>query len=158
MNKHYYVDKATRCVLGEVLTPTPSGAANVLIWQAPASGLPAPEEYCTVSADGLTVTADADWQAKERKKLVPAMVTEYQAKSALMQTPHASGKDCYSVVEAFMSSPQAPAQIKLAWATCRDYERTDDKIYLIVRDVLAIPETDLETWLDDMFIKAKVIH
>lgn len=157
--KYYFVDKTSRRILGEVLTATPAGEnPDIVIWQAPAAGLPAPEEYCTVSVDGLTVTADADWQAKERKKLVPAMVTEYQAKAALMQTPHTSGKDCYSVVEAFMSSPQATAQIKLAWATCRDYERLDDKIYLIASSVLAIPETDLETWLDDMFIKAKAIH
>ena len=89
---------------------------------------------------------------------VPRRVTEYQAKSALMQTPHASGKDCYSVVEAYMASPQTTPQLKLAWATCRDYERLDDKIYLIARSVLAIPESELETWLDDMFIKAKAIH
>lgn len=157
--EYYFVDKVSQRILGGVLTTTPAGEnPDVVIWQAPAAGLPAPEEYCTVSADGLTVTADADWQAKERKKLVPAMVTEYQAKSALMQTPHASGKDCYSVVEAYMASPQTMPQLKLAWATCRDYERLDDKIYLIARSVLAIPESELETWLDDMFIEAKAIH
>ena len=155
--KYYFVAKTSRRILGEVLTQTPSGDADVLIWQSPVDPLPAPEHYCTVSADGLSVTADADWQTQERKKQVPAMVTEYQAKSALMQTPHASGKDCYAAVEAFMATPQAPAQIKLAWATCRDYERMDPKIYLIARNVLQIPEAELEDWLDTMFLKAKVI-
>lgn len=84
-------------------------------------------------------------------------VTEYQAKSALIQTPHASGKDCYSVVEAFMSSTQSPAQIKLAWATCRDYERMDDKIYLIARDVLGFGPDVIEQKLDDLFVLAKTI-
>ena len=156
---YYFIDKTSRRILGEVLTPEPSGEnPNLLIWQSTVAQLPAPENYCVVSVDGLSVTADADWQAQERKKLVPAVVTEYQAKSALMQTPHASGKDCYSVVEAYMASPQTTPQLKLAWATCRDYERLDDKIYLIARSVLVIPESELETWLDDMFIKAKAIH
>ena len=155
--KHYFVDPASRRILGEVLAFTPENPEAYRIWQAPASGLPAPEEYCTVSADGLSATADADWQVKERKKLVPAMVTEYQAKSALLQTPHSSGKDCYAVVEEFMAAPAAPAQIVLAWKTCRDYERTDSKIYLIARNVLQIPEAELETWLDTMFIKAKAL-
>ena len=88
---------------------------------------------------------------------VPFRVTEYQAKAALLQTPHNSGKDCYTVVEEFMATPAAPAQIVLAWKTCRDYERTDSKIYLITRNVLQIPEAELETWLDNMFIKAKAI-
>lgn len=84
-------------------------------------------------------------------------VTEYQAKATLMQTLHASGKNCYEVVEEFMGNASAPPQIKLAWATCRDYERLDEKIYLIVRNVLQIPEAELETWLDNMFIQAKAI-
>ena len=95
--------------------------------------------------------------AEQRKLSIPTTVTEYQAKSALMQASHASGKDCYAVVEAYMATPQAPAQIKLAWATCRDYERMDPKIYLIARNVLQIPEAELEDWLDTMFLKAKVI-
>ena len=84
-------------------------------------------------------------------------VTEYQAKATLMQTVHVSGKSCYAVVEEYMASPSAPPQIKLAWATCRDYERLDDKIYLIARNVLQIPEAELETWLDNMFIQAKTV-
>ena len=95
--------------------------------------------------------------AETHKLSIPYRVTEYQAKSALMQTQHSSGKDCYTVVEEFMLSASAPPQIKLAWATCRDYERLDDKIYLIARNVLQIPEAELETWLDNMFIKAKAI-
>ena len=92
-----------------------------------------------------------------RKLSVPARVTEYQAKSTLMNTPHTTGVDCYTVVENFMSSPAATPAIKLAWTTCRDYDRTDEKIYLIARNVLQIPEAELETWLDNMFIQAKTV-
>lgn len=95
--------------------------------------------------------------AETQQLTVPYRVTEYQAKAAMLQTPHISGKACYTVVEEFMAGPSAPPEVVLAWKTCRDYERGDSKIYLIARNVLQIPEAELETWLDNMFIKAKAI-
>lgn len=156
--KHYFVDPNSRRILGEIFASEPANPDGHLIWQAPASGLPAPWGYCTVSADGLTVTADADWQAKERKKLVPEKVTEYQAKSALMQTMHISGKTCYTVVEEYMATPTADPMIVLAWKTCRDYERLDNKIQFIAQNVLQFPLETIDTQLDNLFILAKTIH
>lgn len=95
---------------------------------------------------------------EQRKLSVPARVTEFQAKAALMQTAHLSGKSCYAVVEEYMTSPTADPMIVLAWKTCRDYERLDNKIQFIAQNVLQFPLETIDTQLDNLFILAKTIH
>lgn len=82
---------------------------------------------------------------------VPQRVTAYQAKAALMDAGY------YNQIEDFVASAACPPRVGLAWREALHFERNDDKIYLIARNVLQIPEAELETWLDNMFIKAKAI-
>ena len=96
-------------------------------------------------------TFRAPTAADQPAQPVPQRVTAYQAKAALMDAQH------YDQIEDFVASAACPPRIKLAWREALHFERNDDKIYLIARNVLQIPEAELETWLDNMFIKAKAI-
>lgn len=88
---------------------------------------------------------------EQRKLSVPARVTEFQAKAALMHFGH------FAAVQAYMDSPAADQLVKLAWQTARDYERVDAKIYFIAREILKLPPETIEDQLDDLFIYAKTV-
>ena len=88
---------------------------------------------------------------EQRKLSVPARVTEFQAKAALMNFGH------FDKVQAYMDNPSAEPRVRLAWNTARDYERYDAKIYFIAREILKFPPETIEDHLDDLFIYAKTV-
>ena len=120
-------------------------------------GQPPPQAYAVADEvqPGWIKQSDGTFRAPTPADLpaqpVPQRVTAYQAKAALMDAGY------YNQIEDFVASAACPLRVGLAWREALHFERNDDKIYLIARNGLHIPEAELETWLDNMFIKAKAI-
>ena len=120
-------------------------------------GQPPPQAYAVADEvqPGWIKQPDGTFRAPTPADLpaqpVPQRVTAYQAKAALMDAGY------YNQIEDFVASAVCPPLVGLAWREALHFERNDDKIYLIARNVLQIPEAELETWLDNMFIKAKAV-
>ena len=118
---------------------------------------PPPQAYAVEDAvqPGWIKQPDGTFRAPTPADLpaqpVPQRVTAYQAKAALMDAGY------YNQTEDFVASAVCPPRVGLAWREALHFERNDDKIYFIARNVLQIPEAGLETWLDNMFIKAKAV-
>jgi len=96
-------------------------------------------------------TFRAPTAADQPAQPVPQRVTAYQAKAALMDAGY------YNQIEDFVASAACPPRVGLAWREALHFERNDDKIYLIARNVLFFTESQLESRLDSLFIAANAI-
>lgn len=79
---------------------------------------------------------------------VPAVVSRFQGREAMHQTPHGEGS-LFDAAEAALSSPDTPAMYRRAWDDLQEFHR-DSEMLQALAGLLALSGSDL----DALFILA----
>lgn len=90
---------------------------------------------------------DAEIAAWESRRIVPQVVSRFQARAALHQAGH------LAAVEALMADPETPALARLAWQDAQEFKRTSPTV-IAMAGALGLNDAQI----GDLFLAAATIQ